>query len=73
MIEEKLEEARLRSARRRMWTAVALLATVSLCGLALFGLSSLDFSVKTKSPVGAVETEEYSEIEREKYRGEFKE
>lgn len=73
MIEEKLEEARLRSARRRLWTAVTLLVTISLCGLTFYGLSTFDFSAKKNPSVGASKTEEFSEIEREKYRGEFKE
>jgi hypothetical protein len=81
VIEEKLEEARLRSARRRTWTTVALLVTISLCGLALFGLSALDFTAKKNPSVVASQaekfsekfSEEFSEIEREKYRGEFKE
>jgi hypothetical protein len=72
VIEEKLEEARLRSARRRMWTTIALIVAICLCGLALFGLSALNFSSKN-SPVVTSQKEEFSEIEREKYRGEFKE
>jgi hypothetical protein len=73
VIEEKLEEARLRSARRRMWTTIALFVTISLCGLVLFALSALDFSTKKNPSVVASQKEELSEIEREKYRGEFKE
>lgn len=73
VIEEKLEEASLRSARRRMWTTVVLFVTISLCGLALYGLSALDFSTKKNPSVGASQKEKFSEIEREKYRGEFKE
>jgi hypothetical protein len=53
VIEEKLEEARLRSASRRWWTSVTLLVTISLCGLALYGLSTLDFSAKKNPSVGA--------------------
>jgi hypothetical protein len=73
VIEEKLEEARLRSARRRMWTIIALLVAICLCGLVLYGLSALDFSAKKNPSVVTSQKEEFSEIEREKYRGEFKE
>lgn len=65
------------SARRRMWTTVALFVTISLCGLALYGLSAFDFFARKNPSVGTSQTEkfseEFSEIEREKYRVEFKE
>jgi hypothetical protein len=50
VIEEKLEQARLRSTKRRMQAAIGLVVTVLLCGLLLFGLSSFNFSEKTNVP-----------------------
>jgi len=72
VIEEKLEQARLRSAKRRMQIGVGLLATIILCGLLVFGLSSYDFSEKNKVPAVVPEQEILSENDREKIRNEFK-
>lgn len=44
MIEDKLEEARLLSARRRMQIVIAVLVTICIVGLVVFGLSVVDFS-----------------------------
>jgi tetratricopeptide (TPR) repeat protein len=76
VIEEKLEEARLRSAKRRMQVIIVLLITICLCGLLLVGVSFFDFSAKKKVPVEASVAsikENLSESDREKARGEFKE
>lgn len=73
MIEEKLEGARLRSAKRRMQLTIALFATICLCGLVVFGLSSFDYFAKNNMPVVTFEKERLSESDREKVRGDFKE
>ena len=73
MIEEKLEKARLLSAQRRMQRAIALFATIGICGLLLFGLSFYDFSAKKDIPVVVAEKVELSETDRENVRNEFKE
>ncbi len=73
MIEEKLEKARLHSAKKRMQRAVALVVTLGLCGVVLFGLSSHDFSVQKTMPVVAAKKVELSEQDRENLRSEFKE
>lgn len=73
MIEEKLEQARLRTAKRRMQVGIGLVVTILLCGLLLFGLSSVDFSEKNTVPDSAAEKEPLTESDREKIRGECKE
>jgi hypothetical protein len=79
VIEEKLEEARLRSAKRRMQITIVLLITICLCGLLLVGISFFDFSAGKNVPVVASIAsvvsirESLSESDREKFRGEFKE
>ena len=73
VIEEKLEKARLHSAKRRMQRAIALFATIGICGLLLFGLSFYDFSAKKDMPMVVADKVELSENDREKIRGEFKE
>ncbi|MCP4343825.1 MAG: hypothetical protein GY799_34360 [Desulfobulbaceae bacterium] len=73
MIEEKLEQARLRSAKRRMQVGIGLFVTVLLCGLLLFGLSSFKFSEKNNGPDITSEKELLTESDREEIRGEFKE
>jgi tetratricopeptide (TPR) repeat protein len=74
VIEEKLKEARLRSAKRRMQIGIGLFVTICLCGLLVFGLSSYNFSEKDNVPaVVASQKERLSESDREKVRGEFKE
>lgn len=56
-----------------MQLAIILLATLSLCGVILFGLSSVDFSARKDVPAGAALKTGLSESEREKFRNEFKE
>lgn len=73
MIEEKLEQARLRSAKRRMQVGIGLFVAILLCGLLLFGLSSFNFSEKNKVPDITSEKELLAESDREEIRGEFKE
>lgn len=73
VIEEKLEEARQRSSKRRMQIAIALFATICLCGLMVIGLSTFDLSARKDVPVVASKKEPLSIIDREKIRGDFKE
>ncbi len=73
MIEEKLEQARLRSAKRRMQTVIILLVTISLCGLALVGLSFVDFSAKKNVPAAVAVKENLPESDKGNDRGDFKE
>jgi hypothetical protein len=73
VLEEKLEEARMRSGRRRKLVILGLFATISLCILVLIGLSSIDFSTPKNVPVVVSEDERLNEIDIEKDRGEFKE
>ncbi len=80
MFEEKIEVARLRSARRRKQITIGLLAALGLCALVVFGLSSLDFpakknvvAAKKNVPIVVSEEEGSSEDDTEKTRDEFKE
>ena len=73
MIEDKLEKARLRSARRRMQIGIGLALTLFLCGLLLFGLSFYHFSKTDTIPVVVSEKERLPESDIEAIRGEFKE
>lgn len=73
MIEEKLEQARIRNAKRRMQVGIGLFITILLCGLLLFGLSSFNFSAKSNVPDSPSEIELLPENDREKIREEFKE
>lgn len=73
MIEEQLEEARLRSARRRMQIVIAVLTTVCLVGFVVFGLSLIDFSAKDKSKAVPSTNTNVSTEDRELLRNEFKE
>ena len=71
MIEEKLEEARLRSARRRMQIVIALLATICIVGLVVFGLSVIDFSAGNGSSVDSSKKENVSINDQEQVRTTF--
>jgi len=73
VIEEKLEQAQLRSAKRRMQVGIGLFVAILLCGLLLFGLSSFNFSEKNIVPDITSEKELLAERDREEIRGEFKE
>jgi hypothetical protein len=73
VIEEKLEQARLRSAKRRMQIGVGLFVVICLCGLLVFALSSYNFSEKDKIAAVRSPKEILSESDREKVREEFKE
>ncbi len=72
MIEEKLEQARQRSARRWVQLAIIVMAAVGLCGLVMLGLSSVDFSSYKNVPTVAAPDKILSEKDREKTREEFK-
>ena len=80
MLGEKIEKARLRSARRRKQITIGLFAAIILCILAVTGRLSFDFSVKKNvpvveknEPVVVFEKENQSESDTEKSRDEFKE
>lgn len=73
MIEDKLEEARLHGARRRMQIVIAVLTTICLLGLVMFGLSLIDFSAKDQSKVISSTKTNLSKDDRESLRREFKE
>ena len=73
MIEDKLEKARLHSARRRMQIGIGLALTLFLCGLLLFGLSFYHFSTPDAIPVAVSEQEGLPDSDRDTIRGEFKE
>ncbi|MDJ0622317.1 MAG: hypothetical protein QNJ17_05100 [Desulfocapsaceae bacterium] len=72
-IEDKLEEARLRGARRRMQIIIAVLATVCLIGFLMFGLSLLDFSAKDQSKVIPSTNTNVTTDDIETLRSKFKE
>ena len=71
MLEEKLEDARLRSAKSRKKTAIVFLVTIVFCGIALFGLSSFDFSTANNVPASPSEVVAQTEEDLEKIRDEF--
>ncbi len=72
MLEEKLEDARLQSAKRRRFLFVGLFATVCLGGLGLLGLSLLDFSAQDNVPLVVAEKESVPETDMAEFRGDFK-
>jgi hypothetical protein len=72
VIEEKLEQARQRSARRWVQLAIIVMAAVGICGLVMLGLSSVDFSSHKNVPTVAAPDKILSEKDREKTREEFK-
>ncbi len=71
MIEEKLEEARLRSAKRSMQAVIISLVTICLCGLALVALSFVDFSAKKNVPAVVAVKEHLPENDKDKDRSDF--
>lgn len=72
MIDAKLQEARHRSAKRGLRIAIILSVIVCLCGLAVFGLSFIDFLEKSPVVVAVSEAEKQGEDDREKIRDKFK-
>ena len=80
MLEEKIEEARLHSSKRRKQAIIGLSTAIVLCALVVFGLSSFDFPAKKNVvvadknvPIVVSEEEGPSEDDTEKIRDEFKE
>jgi len=80
VLEEKIEEARLRSARRRKQMTIGLFAALGLCALVVIGLSYFEFPAKknvqvAKKNISVVVSKEEgpSEDETEKVRDECKE
>ncbi len=67
MIEEKLKQARLRTAKGRMQLGIGLFATICLCALLVAGLSFFDFSPKNL-PVAELPKEKRVENDTEKIR-----
>jgi len=72
VIDAKLKEARHRNARRSLRLAIVLSVILCLCGLAVFGLSFIDFLEKSPGVVAVSETEKQGDDDREKIREEFK-
>ncbi len=73
MIIDKIEEARLRSARRRMLIIIATLATICVVGLVVFTLSLLDFTTGDTSLPLSVPKQNVSVDDEENVRTTFKE
>ena len=61
MLEDKLEEARLHSVKRRKQITIGLFATICLCGLVVIGLSYFDFSTNKNVQVVTSNEEKQSE------------
>ncbi|RLB90322.1 MAG: hypothetical protein DRH26_09905 [Deltaproteobacteria bacterium] len=70
MIEEKLKQARMRTARGRMRLGIGLLAAICLCGLLVVGLSLFDSPPKNQ-PVADPPKERLVENDTEKTRSEL--
>ena len=70
MIEDKLKQARLRTAKSRMQLGIGLLVTICLCALLVAGFSFFDFSPK-KLPVADPPKQRPAENNIEKIRGEL--
>lgn len=70
MIEDKLKQARLRTAKSRMQLGIGLLVTICLCGLLVAGLSFFDFSPK-KLSVADLPKQRLVENDTEKIRNEL--
>ncbi|MGB3210553.1 MAG: hypothetical protein WBB19_07615 [Desulforhopalus sp.] len=73
MIEEKLEKARLRSARRSRSIAISLLTVTAFCGLVMFGFIYFVFPTINSVQVTVSEKEDLALSDKMKIRGEFKE
>jgi tetratricopeptide (TPR) repeat protein len=72
VIEDKLKQARLRTAKVRMKLGMGVFVIVCLCGLVVAGLSLFDFSPKPL-PVAEPPKEKRVEKDTEKVRSEFME
>ena len=70
MIEDKLKQARLRTAKGRMQLGIGLFVTICLCALLVAGLSFFDFFPK-KLPVADPPKQRLVENDTEKIRGEL--
>jgi tetratricopeptide (TPR) repeat protein len=70
VIEDKLKQARLRTAKGRMQLGIGLFVTICLCALLVAGLSFFDFSPK-KLPVAELPKQKPAETDTEKIRGEL--
>ncbi len=70
MIEDKLRQARLRTAKGRMQLGIGLLVTICLCALLVAGLSFFDFSQKSL-PVAEPPKQILAENDQEKIRSEL--
>lgn len=70
MIEDKLRQARMRTAKGRMQLGIGLFVTICLCALLVAGLSFFDFSPK-KLPVADLPKERLAENDTEKIRSEL--
>lgn len=73
MLEEKLEEARLRSTKLRKQIIIGFLIAIAVCSFILFSLSSSNFPTSKDAPVTASKKEKLAEVDTEKVRDEFKE
>jgi len=73
MLEEKIEEARLSSGKRRNQIVIGVLAAVFFCALVVVGLSFFNFSSKNNALVVVSEDERTIESDVEEVRGKFKE
>jgi len=72
VLEEKLEAARLSTARRRKLIMISLFAAIVFCGAVVIGLSSFNFSDKKSGQSVPVEKEKLAETDTEIVRTEFK-
>ncbi len=72
MIEDKLKQARLRTAKGRLQLGIGLLVTLCLCGLLVAGLSFFDFYPKNL-PAPAPPQQRPMENDKEKIRKKFME
>jgi len=70
VIEDKLKQARLRTAKGRMQLGIGLFVIICLCGLLVAGLSFFDFSPKSLS-VAELPKQMLAENDTEKIRGEL--
>ncbi len=73
MLEERLEEARLRNTKLRKKIIIGFLITISVCGFILLSLSFFNFSPSKDVAVKASKKEKIAEADIEKIRDNFKE
>ena len=72
MLEEKLEEARLRSTKLRKRIIIGFLIAIAVCSFILFSLSSSKFLTPKDLPVTVSKKEKLAEADIEKVRDKFK-